>query len=155
MEQREDKEIHYDGKSYSLTVESELFPFVSTKRSLKEFDQANKILQKFVSLIEKKFDGIWYIGTDYFEEELFERFMFHHGGFMEISMHGKVKCYFTEDKSEKMRKAIGYAVEKLSSHASALHIMKECKAGQKLISLADSLSIKGDKEVKNAIKSNN
>ena len=98
-----------------------------------------KNMQKFVSLLEKKFDVIWYIGSDYFNDNLYERFMFHHGGFMEISIKGELNCFFFEDKIEKFEKALCYAVTKLSNKASAVHLIKHAKVGKKLISLDSSL----------------
>lgn len=131
----------YDGerKGYSLTLESELLSFLANKRDFYSLEQANELLQKFVRLIEKKFDSIWYIGADMFGDELYERFMFHHGGFMEISLNGKIRCYFIEDKLEKMKNAINYACTKLSSSSRAERIMKDVKVEQKLISLKDSI----------------
>lgn len=116
-----------------------MLPFVVHEKHFKNIDHANEVLQKFVRLIEKKFDSIWYIGTDYLGSDLYERFMFHHGGFMEISLKGEIRAFFIEDKIEKMKKAIAHAVEKLSHKGSASHVVREIKSGQKLISLKDSV----------------
>jgi len=126
--------------SYYLKVKSEFLPFVLGKTTFKEVDSSNKILEDFIKLVEKKFDAIWYLGTDYLGDELYERFMFHHGGFMEISLRGEVNCFFFEDKIADMRRAILHACEKLVSKASAMHLAKHIKTGQKLISLDNSLT---------------
>ena len=137
---KESKEIHYSGgKSYYLRLKSELLPFVADKPSFKELGRANDILQKFVRYVEKKFDGIWYIGTDIINDEVYERFMFYHGGFMEVSLKGKVRAYLIENKIEKLKKAIVHAVSKLSSKSSALHLIKSVETGERLISLKDSV----------------
>jgi len=137
---KDKKEMHYgNGRSYYLKIKSDLLPFVLGKKTFKEFDRENKILEEFVRIIEKKFDPIWYLGTDYLGDEIYERFMFHHGGFMEISLHGEVNCFFFEDKTKILREAILHACEKLSSKASAMHLDKHIKTGQKLLSLKDSL----------------
>jgi len=125
--------------SYSLVLESEVLPFVYHKRDMKSIENSNETLQKFIRLIEKKFDAIWYIGTDIFGDEIYERFMFHHGGFMEINLSGKLRVYFNEDKIGKFKEALRYAVEKLSSKGSASHLMQGVKVGQKLISIKDSV----------------
>jgi len=126
--------------SYYLKVKSEFLPFVPGKTTFKEIDRNNKILEDFIKLVEKKFDPIWYLGTDYLGEELYERFMFHHGGFMEISLRGELNCFFFENKIADVRRAILHACEKLVSKASASHLDKHMKTGQKLISLDNSLT---------------
>ena len=133
-------------KSYYLLLKSELLPFVVDKPKLAQIERANIALQKFVRLVEKEFDAIWYIGADVSaseagEDEIWERFMFHHGGFMEVSLTGKIRAYFEEDKREKLIKALYYAARKLGNEASAGHIINQIKSGQKLISLQDSIEL--------------
>ena len=137
---KESKEIHYSGgKSYFLRLKSELLPFVADKHSLKELERSDDILQKFVRYLEEKFDWIWYIGNDIINNEAYERFMFYHGGFMEISLEGKIRAYLIENKIEKLKKAIVHAVSKLSSKSSALHLIKSAEIGERHISLKDSV----------------
>ena len=102
---------------------------------------AQRLRTKVIKLIEKKFDTIWYLGTDYLGDELYERFLFHHGGFMEISLVGRIRCYFPEDKIEKMKKALEYALSKTTTSGSASHLIHQIKSGQKLISVKDSILI--------------
>jgi len=143
---KETKEIHFDGKCYYFELKSELLPFVTDKRGFTQLEKANEIMQKFVRYIEKKFDAVWYIGTDYLGDELYERFMFHHGGFMEISMNGELRVYLVEDKIDKLKSAIIYAAENLSSKASGMYIVKSAKTGERLIRLEDSVKLIGDKK---------
>lgn len=127
------------GRSHHLKLKTEFLPFVVDKHTFKEIDRENKVLEQFIKLIEKKFDTIWYLGTDYLGDELYERFLFHHGGFMEISLRGEINAFFFEDKTQKLKDAIFHACSVLSSRASAMHAIKHVKIGQKLISLKDSL----------------
>jgi len=137
-----EKETHYsNGKSFCLKLKSREMPFVLHYHKARRIDYSEKLLQDFVRLIEKKFDVIWYIGTDYFGDELYERFIFHHGGFMEISMEGEIRCFFIEDKRERMKKAIFHAIKKMSSRSAAERIIRELKSGQKLISLKESINL--------------
>jgi len=139
---RAGKEMHFgSGASYYLKIKSDVLPFVLDTSNYKKIAKSDEILQKFVSLVEKKFDAIWYIGTDYFGSQMFERFMFQHGGFMEISLNGEINCYFYEDKIKKFENALLYAIGKLSSKGSAMHIVKHARVGKKLISLENSIKI--------------
>jgi len=130
-------------KCYQLLLNSKHLPFSIQGADFKKIDESEIKLQDFVRLVEKKFDVIWYIGLDCIGNEFFERFMFHHGGLMEISMHGKIKCFFAENKCEKMEKALLYAVQKMSGEHAAKIVKKEIKTGQKLISLKKSLLKEG------------
>ncbi len=125
--------------SYFIKLRSDHLPFTIGNINFKEIDKANEILQNFVRLIEKKFDTVWYIGTDLFGNELYERFMFQHGGFMEISIHGEIRCYFLENKTEKMRKALQYALSKTTAPSTAILVIRNITSGQRLISLQDSI----------------
>ena len=129
-------------KSYFFILNSKSLPFALESFNKHEFDKiekANSELQKFVRHIEKKFDAVWYIGSDILGEEIYERFMFHHGGFMEISLRGKIRAFFAENKIEKFRKAVYYATLKTSNKTNAQRVFHEIKSGQKLISLKGSL----------------
>lgn len=137
---RDNKEVHFgSGTSYHIKIDSNLLPFVMDNANFKKIEKADELLQKFVTLLEKKFDAIWYIGTDYFGSRIYERFIFQHGGFMEISLNGEINAYFYEDKMKKFYKALFYAISKLSSKGSAEHIIKHAKVGKKLISLENSI----------------
>lgn len=139
---RDGKEVHYNsGASYSIKIKSDVLPFVIDNMDYRKMEIANDLLQKFVTLLEKKFDVIWYMGSDFEGEKLYERFMFHHGGFMEISLSGELRCYFYEDKVEKFKKALFYAVKKMSNKASAIHLVKQAHVGKKLISLENSIKL--------------
>lgn len=124
---------------YFVRVKSSYLPFVALKRNFKEIDRANANLQKMVRLIEKKFDSIWYIGTDYMGENLEERFIFHHGGFLEISLNGEIRAFFKEDKRESFVKALYFALYKILGKTRSGIIIKEVQKGQRLINLSDSL----------------
>ncbi|MEI6732006.1 MAG: hypothetical protein WCK90_04995 [archaeon] len=138
-DKKEAKEMHYSGgKSYFINLKSSEMPFSVNERKFKLLEKANDNLQEFVRLVEKKFDSVWYIGTDYFGEELFERFMFHHGGFMEISLSGEVRCFFFEDKIGLMKEAIAHALDRMVPSRRS-RIMSGLKSGEKLISLKDSI----------------
>ena len=126
-------------KCYQIILNSKHLPFSVRDANFEKVEESELKLQDFVRLIEKKFDAIWYIGPDFIGNELFERFMFHHGGLMEISLNGKVRCFFIENKCDKMEKAVFYAVKKMSSENMAKNMKREMKVGQKLISLNDSL----------------
>ena len=125
--------------SYFINIESPLFPFVSHGNSFRNLETSNEELQEFIKSIEKKFDAIWYIGSDILGDEVYERFMFHHGGFMEISLKGKLRCYFEEDKVNSFKEALFYAVDKMSYAAAARHLVNSIKSGQRLISIKDSI----------------
>jgi len=141
INKKEKKEVHYKGRGcYVLKIKSKVLPFVEKIENYKDVEDVNNKVQKFVSFIEKKFDTIWYIGADYFDNDLIERFMFHNGGFMEISLDGILKVYLYEDKIDKFKKALRYAVEKMSNKGSAAHIVRHLKVGKKLISLEASLT---------------
>ncbi|MEK6968287.1 MAG: hypothetical protein AABX51_06665 [Nanoarchaeota archaeon] len=61
-------------------IQAEL-PF--SAKSFKEIGKENEELQKFVARLEAKFgDVIWYLGMDFFGEDIYERFLFKNGGFM-------------------------------------------------------------------------
>ena len=72
-----------------------------TAKTFNELGKENEILQKFVAKLEKKFhQNIWYIGTDLFEDGIYERFTFAKGGFMEIKLgNSELSAYF--DSNEK------------------------------------------------------
>jgi len=84
-----------------------ILPFEA--RKFDEIEKENNQLQTFVRKLEKKFhDIIWYIGIDFFNNEMYERFTFNSGGFMEIKL-GKTElnAYFeTKEQSEKFVKAL-------------------------------------------------
>jgi len=125
--------------SFYVKLNSVNLPFVADSLHFDKLEEANITLQKFVRLIEKKFDTIWYIGTDIFGNEIFERFIFQHGGFMEISLHGEMNIYFAENKTDKMKKALSHAITKLCAKTTAQELIRRISAGQKLISLQDSI----------------
>lgn len=126
-------------KSYFVKIDSKHLPFAVIGANFEKVERSEKVLQEFVRLLEKKFDAIWYIGADYFDNEIYERFIFHNGGFMEISLNGRIRCFFAEDRIENMKKAIFYANKKLGSENLAKNLGREIKSGQKLISLRDSI----------------
>lgn len=126
-------------KSYFVKLDSKHLPFAVMGANFEKVEKSEKVLQEFIKLLEKKFDAIWYIGADYFDNEIYERFIFHNGGFMEVSINGRVKCFFAEDKIGKMKEAIFYANKKLGSENLAKNLGREIKSGQKLISLRDSI----------------
>ena len=134
------KELQENKKpSYFVKIKSAHLPFVIDERDFKEIEKANFILQKFVRYIEKKFDTVWYIGSDIFGPELYERFIFQHGGFMEISFSGEINIYLIEDKISDIKEALRYAIEKTLTRNMANRLVNELYAGQKLISVQDSL----------------
>jgi hypothetical protein len=126
-------------KSYYVKLSSKMLPFTAEGRGFEKMEDAERVMQDFVKYVEKKFDAVWYIGTDYFGEAIYERFMFHHGGFMEISLKGEIKCFFGEDKCDKMKSAIFYALEKLCSRSKAKFLAGDMRSGHRLINLGGSL----------------
>lgn len=130
--------------NYFLRVHSLLMPFSVHGRDFSKIEEAEMKLQDFIKYLEKKFDTIWYIGSDMFDNEIYERFMFHHGGFMEVSLKGELKCFFAEDKCLKMQKAISYALGKMCNKRASAQIINRIVSGQKLINLKDVL----EKEIK-------
>jgi len=124
---------------YSYSIELKSKDLLFSVKKYKEVDKANEILQNFVRYLEKKFDSIWYIGTDFIGENIYERFIFHHGGFMEISLSGEIRAYFIEDKKDKFLRGLKYALTKIGSETSANHFIKEVKIKQRLINLKDSI----------------
>ena len=129
-------------ESWFVMIKSRGLPFLVeeiTGKEINKIETANAVLQKFIRYVEKKFDAVWYIGSDILGEEIYERFMFHHGGFMEISLRGKIRAFFAENKIEKFRKAVYYATLKTSNKTNAQRVFHEIKSGQKLISLKGSL----------------
>lgn len=137
---KEKRAMHYEGGAcYYLHLKTKLLPFVVDKKKFKEIEEATAVMQKFVSYVEKKFDTIWYMGSDYFDDDLYERFMFHHGGFMEISLKGEIRCFLYENKLKKLKDALHYAALKVGNKGSAMHTKKQCKVGKKLISLEKSI----------------
>jgi hypothetical protein len=126
-------------KCYQIILASKHLPFSVKGGDFKKVEESELKLQDFVKLIEKKFDAVWYIGPDFLGNEMFERFMFHHGGLMEISLNGKVRCFFVENKCDKMENALIYAVKKMGSENMAKMMDRDIKIGQRLISLNDSL----------------
>lgn len=127
---------------YVLSIKSSYLPFAVGKMKLRELEKANSVLQEFVKYVEKKFDSIWYIGTDFFGEGIYERFMFHHGGFIEISLQGEIRCFLPENKLDKLRQAILYSVEKISGAGKSKQVASQIKVEQRLISLKDSLMVR-------------
>lgn len=137
---KEAKEIHYgQGKNYFVKVKSNYLPFSVNVHKFKDLEEANDTLQKFIRILEKKFDTIWYIGADFIDDEICERFLFHHGGFMEISLRGEISAFFLENHVEEFKKALFYATANLGSKGGALRVLREAKSGQSLINLKDSL----------------
>ncbi|MBI3334334.1 hypothetical protein HYZ97_02510 [Candidatus Pacearchaeota archaeon] len=124
---------------YVLQLKSQHLPFAAGKARLQELEAVNELLQKFVRFVEKKFDSIWYIGTDFLGSGVYERFMFHHGGFMEVSLQGEIRCFLPVNKLDKLKEAVVYALEKISSPSRAKQLSSGIKIEQRLISLKDSL----------------
>lgn len=133
-------EFELKEKGYYLEIHTSELPFAVNGKKMDDYETANDKLQKFLRLLEKKFDSIWYVGTDYFSEELYERFMFHHGGFMEISLHGRIKVFFIEDKIDKLIESLRSVLTKTTSRSRTENILLHVKKGQRLISLKDSIN---------------
>lgn len=100
-------------KSYNVIVKN-VTTFSITdgdeKRAFEEFDIVNGLLEKYLRILEKKFNEIiWYIGTDILDDDkITERFMFAKSGFMEIILKksAEIRAYFpTKKKAEKFMKA--------------------------------------------------
>jgi len=124
---------------YYLKLNSKHLPFCVKESDFTKIEESELRLQDFMALIEKKFDAIWYIGADYLGNELFERFIFHNGGLMEVSLNGKIRCFFRENKRDKMEKALFCAVSKMGSENMAKMMKRDIKMGKRLISLRNSL----------------
>lgn len=137
MELKNDFEVKE--KCYYLEIHTNELPFAINGRKMDDVEKANDKLQDFVRLLEKKFDSIWYIGTDYLGDELYERFMFHHGGFMEISLRGRIKIFFMENKLDKLIESLRFVITKMTSRSRAENILLHIKKGQRIISLKESI----------------
>ncbi len=84
-----------------------MLPFKAKK--FNELERENNRLQKFVRILEKKFhDVIWYIGMDLFGSDIYERFTFDSGGFMEIKLGDfELNAYFdSKEKAGKFKEAL-------------------------------------------------
>jgi len=71
----------------------------------KGFDELTEKIEKFLKILEKKFhDVILYMGTDVFDEDVVERFMFKNSGFMEIIFKEdtEINAFFPSRKRAKM-----------------------------------------------------
>ena len=70
----------------------ELLPFSISKtdniNQLMEYQKKSRDeLNKFIDVLSKKFnEPIWFMGTDIIEDKTYERFLFNHGGFLEIML---------------------------------------------------------------------
>lgn len=124
---------------YYLKVVSKHLPFCVKNNDFESIEKSELALQDFMAIIERNFDALWYIGPDFIGNELFERFIFHHGGLIEASLNGKIRCFLKEDKSVKMEEALLHAVEKMTNTNKAKLIKRSIKSGKRLISLRDSI----------------
>lgn len=107
-------------KAYKVEIENLRYLSIDRagiKETVIEYDKIIDKLEKFLRTLEKKFgEIIWYIGTDYFENDLVERFMFKKSGFMEITLKNQatLEAYFPEiEKAEKFKRALEKTFEKL------------------------------------------
>jgi len=100
----------------------ELLPFVtrgSIKLSdqIKEQERARKELERFISMLEEKFDEpIWYMGMDVIGEKSYERFIFENGGFFEVMTESPValNAHFVHEKrAEKFCQALKKALKQI------------------------------------------
>lgn len=121
--------------SFFFRASSKHLPFAVHAHDFSKIENAEQKLQDFIKYLEKKFDVIWYMGTDMFEDGIYERFMFHKGGFMEICLKGEIKCFFPENKCAEMQKAFSYALQKTCRKSAMLEVLKNVRMGQKLINL--------------------
>lgn len=100
----------------------ELIPFTvklekDLTASLKQQEKARQELDKFINILRKDFkEPIWYIGFDIIGEKFFERFIFEHGGFLEIMMEAPsaINAHFVhEARAEKFTKALKKTLTKI------------------------------------------
>lgn len=85
----------------------EILPFTIKKmrtlqEGITEQERALTELEKFISLLEKKFrQKIFYMGMDVIQEKTYERFIFEKGGFFEIMMEAPLalNAHFIAKKS--------------------------------------------------------
>jgi hypothetical protein len=71
--------------------------------------ETEKTIEKFLRLLEKSMhEVIWYIGTDYIDNRICERFMFAKGGFMEIYLGRiEINAFFAKKaKADKFEKSL-------------------------------------------------
>jgi len=79
------------------------------ERIFERIDETEVMIEKFLRLLEKSIhEAVWYIGTDYIDDRICERFMFAKGGFMEIYLgHSEINAYFSSKvKADKFLKAL-------------------------------------------------
>jgi len=100
----------------------------SREKIFEKLDETEIIIEKFLRLLEKYFHEVaWYIGTDYINDNICERFMFAKSGFMEIYLgKNEINAYFpTKAKADKFAQALKKALIKLKkSHLSHKIIIK-------------------------------
>jgi hypothetical protein len=70
------------------------------EEKLERLIEAEKSVEKFLRLLEKSFrEVVWYIGTDYIDDRVCERFMFAKSGFMEIYLGDyEINAFFSKKK---------------------------------------------------------
>ncbi|MBD3203873.1 hypothetical protein GF327_06240 [Candidatus Woesearchaeota archaeon] len=84
---------------------------------IKEQERAKKELEKFIGILENKFDEpVWYMGTDIIGEKYYERFIFDNGGFFEIMQEPPValNAHFVHEKrAEKFHESLKDSLKQL------------------------------------------
>ena len=108
--------------AYKVSVENLGFLSVGKAdfvKTMRKFDDTINNLEKFLKTLEKKFgEIIWYIGTDFFSDDINERFMFKKSGIMEITIKKdtELNAFFTtKKKAENFIKALRKTLKKLES----------------------------------------
>lgn len=94
----------------------------------REYEMQNSVLQKFLKKLEGNFgEVIWYIGMDMFGNDMFERFIFNNGGFMEIMLgSARLEAFFSsKEKSDKFKEALSASIESMFKKKYANNIREE------------------------------
>ena len=117
--------------AWKVTAEDVKFLSVTgsgIKDAGKDFNSNINRLEKFLRKLEKKFgEIIWYIGSDIFGNNIYERFMFKKSGFMEIII-GKntaIEAYFpSKEKAEKFSSALNATFSSLGVRGGRTKVFK-------------------------------
>jgi len=116
-------------KGINVRIKSRELPFAMDKDTFSKFSEKEKELEIFIKILEKCFhEVVWYIGTDFIDDRICERFMFAKSGFMEIyTIESELRAYFpTKEKAEKFKKALKNTLVKI--HKPSLISKIEIKA---------------------------
>ncbi|MEM3405941.1 MAG: hypothetical protein QW117_03160 [Candidatus Pacearchaeota archaeon] len=111
---------------FCITLKAVNLFYDETKKSFSEISKIETSIEKFLRNLEKSMhEVIWYIGIDFINDKICERFMFSKSGFMEIYlMPQELNIYVTS--KEKMNKLYN-ALKKTLIKLKKTYLIKEIK----------------------------